>query len=373
MLFPAKKLLPLFLLLLLAACVGIKAVPASLTPPPLPAATQQPSTPPDLATRLREKIEESGQNTLFFGGSVLAAQDGVILVSQGVGMADEENKVPNTPQTRFRLGSVTKQFTSMAIMMLQERKKLNVQDLVCQYLPDCPPAWQEVTIHHLLTHTSGIPNFTSQNSYAATWATPSTPIQTIDRFIDRPLIFEPGERFSYSNSGYIVLGYLIELVSGQSYEAFLQENIFDPLEMTNTGYDHNRGDLAVGYVALGLEAPYIDMSIPYAAGGLYSTVEDLYLWDQALYTDRLLSQDLLDLMWTPYAQEAPKIQYGYGWEISDHDGHHQISHNGGVNGFTSVIIRYPAERTTVIVLSNFESRTTFTLGDQLAEILLESK
>jgi len=367
-----KKFYIFIFSLLIAACAINTVAPAANTSTapvsPSPSPTQQ-----DLVTRLTDAIEASVQNHLFQGGSVLAGIDGKIILSQGFGWADQEKKIANTALTRFRLGSVTKQFTAMAIMMLQERQKLDTQERVCQYLPDCPDSWKEITIHHLLTHTAGIPNFTALSGYTTTWATPSTPLETMARFRDRPLLFEPGDKFSYSNSGYIVLGYLIEIVSGLSYEAFLQENIFTPLHMADSGYDHNQGDLPVGYNNFGAPAAYIDMSIPYAAGGLFSTVADLYQWDQALYTEKLLSQELLSWMWTPHVNETSTVQYGYGWEISFQNGHQKIYHAGGVNGFTAYIVRYPAEKITVIILSNHENTNTFSLGDQLAGVLLEGR
>jgi CubicO group peptidase (beta-lactamase class C family) len=163
-----------------------------------------------------------------FSGSVLMARNGEVLLTKGYGFADREHKISNTPQTKFRLGSITKQFTAMAIIILEAQDKLDAQDPICKYLTECPEAWATITIHHLLTHTSGIPNFTDFPDYRRTSATPSAPEETIDRFQDEPLDFQPGESWSYSNSGYILLGHIIERVSNQSYEEFLQENIFTP-------------------------------------------------------------------------------------------------------------------------------------------------
>src|ERR1700686_4625606 len=164
-----------------------------------------------------------------FNGSVLIARDGKILISKGYGMANFELDVPNTPQTKFRLGSITKPFTAMAIMLLQERGKLSVQDSVCKYLPDCPSAWRQITLHHLLSHTSGLAKHDKAGDYLKTAMMPMTVTQLIDTFRNKPADFKPGEKFDYNNNGYILLGYVIEKVSGQSYEAFLKENIFPPL------------------------------------------------------------------------------------------------------------------------------------------------
>lgn len=296
-------------------------------------------------------------------GSVLIAYDGEILLSKGYDFADREQKIPNTPQTKFRIGSVTKQFTAMGILILQNQGKLIVQDRICAYLSECPVAWEGITIHHLLTHTSGISNFTGFPDYNKTKATPSPPEKTINRFLNRPLDFQPGERWSYSNSGYILLGSIIEQVSEQSYETFLQDNIFTPLEMTSTGYDHNRDDLAIGYKDRFRKADFADMSIPFAAGGLYSTVEDLYRWDQALYTEQLLPQAMLDEMFTPQAaipnsgwldSGSPESAYGYGWMIGKEGNRRVFEHGGGIDGFVSIITRYPDDKTTIIILSNQE-------------------
>jgi CubicO group peptidase (beta-lactamase class C family) len=309
-----------------------------------------------------------------FSGSILIARDGRVLMSKGYGMANYEWDVPNTPQTLFRLGSVTKQFTAVAIMMLQEMGKLNVEDSVCKYVADCPAAWQPVAIRHLLTHTSGIWNFTNTPDYRKTMSLPSTALETIARFKDKPLEFKPGERFNYSNSGYVLLGHLIEKLSGQSYEAFLREHIFAPLKMTNTGYD-NAGALlkhrASGYTLRTghlTNAPYLDMTIPFAAGALYSTVEDLYLWDQALYTEKLVKQRTLDAIFTPF-----KDNYGYGFSIDKRFGLRQISHGGAINGFTSFISRFPDERATIIVLSNIDSFSTEQIASRLARLSLADK
>ena len=273
----------------------------------------------------------------LFSGSVLIVRKGQILLSTGYGEADRKKHLLNTAQTKFRLGSITKQFTVMAILILQAWGKLNVQDRICTYLPDCPAAWQQITIHHLLTHTSGIPDFTRFPDFLTTQGSPSSPTQTIARFKDKPLEFQPGEKYSYSRSGYVVLGAIIEQASGKSYEAFLQENILIPLQMVHSGYDHNQGDLAVGYRDQTNVADFIDMSIPYAAGGLYSTVEDLYRWDQSLYTNQLISKNLRDKMFTPFAPipDSGGLSYGYGWLIGKEFNQSVVMHGGGINGFNT--------------------------------------
>jgi CubicO group peptidase (beta-lactamase class C family) len=312
----------------------------------------------------------------IFSGSVLIAQGENILLSKGYGMANLEHDVPNTPQTKFRLGSITKQFTAMAILMLQEQGQLNVQDSVCDYVPNCPEAWQPITIHHLLTHSSGIPNLTDFPDFEEMMASGSTVSGTINTFIEKPLHFTPGTKFSYSNSGYIVLGHIIEQsVGNPSYGAYVRDNIFQSLNMTNTGYDHNSlvlSDRASGYFRIDPNtlgnADYLHMSVPHAAGALYSTVEDLYLWDRALYTEALVSQSSLDMMFLP-----DKDEYGYGWFIGTLLGRKVTAHNGGINGFATSIARFVDDDVVIIVLSNIEDTDPAEITQELAEIVFEEE
>ncbi|MGD8501234.1 MAG: serine hydrolase domain-containing protein, partial [Phycisphaerales bacterium] len=257
----------------------------------------------DVATRIDEFFNAEvakGQ----FSGSVLVANDGEVLISQGYGLANIEHGVPNTPLTKFRMGSVTKQFTALAIMILQERELLGVHDPISTYILDCPEAWKAITIHHLLTHTSGIPDFVSFPEYMNHSRLPHPLDETIGLFKHKPLRFTPGARFEYSNSGYVLLGFIIETITGQLYGDFLRQNIFDPLGMSNSGYDSTRliiMDRADGYKqenGILLNADHVEMDTPHAAGALYSTVEDMFLWDQALYTDQLVSLETLDAIFT---------------------------------------------------------------------------
>jgi CubicO group peptidase (beta-lactamase class C family) len=311
-----------------------------------------------------------------FSGAVLVARGDQVLLSKGYGFADRTSKIPNTPPTKFRMGSITKQFTAMAILILQADGKLNVQDLICNHIPDCPPPWQTITIHHLLTHTSGIPNFTNFVDYGLTKATSSTPEEIIARFKDKPLDFPPGEGWGYSNSGYIVLGYIIERVAGTSYEDFLQQNIFTPLELHDTGYDHNRKDLAIGYRdSSTIKADFVDMSIPYASGALYSTVLDLYRWDKSLDTAKLIPQDLQEQMFTAQASipDSAEASYGYGWVITQILGHQVFQHRGDIVGYSSYITHFPDDRGTIIVMSNQQNVDSVKIGSVLAEKLFGEK
>jgi CubicO group peptidase (beta-lactamase class C family) len=260
----------------------------------------------DKLDKLISAYAEYGQ----FNGSVLVAEKGKVIYKKGLGLADMEWNVPNQPDTKFRLGSITKQFTSMLIMQLVEQGKLKLDVPISTYLPDYPKKNGEIiTIHHLLTHSSGILNMTSfPRFFKDISRNPYSSLQLVNLFADSTLQFKPGERNAYSNSGYILLGYIIEKITGRSYRQVLQENIFTPLNMKNTGYDDYRPLLknrARGYEKNGrlyLNANFIDMSVPYAAGALYSTVEDLYLWDQALYGNQLLRKENMDLLYTSVSQ-----------------------------------------------------------------------
>lgn len=323
-----------------------------------------------LAAKVDEYLKAS-MKVRRFGGSVLIARNGQVLVSKGYGMANLEDGTPNTPQTKFRLGSLTKQFTSMAVMMLQERGKLSVGDPVCKYVPDCPSAWQPITIRHLLTHTSGVPNYTDFPDFRNFARMPMAVPALVDLFKNKPLDFAPGEKYNYSNSGYVVLGYVIERASGKSYQDFLRENIFGPLRMANSGYDGTivLDDRAAGYAydpqsKSDVNAAYMDMSIPFSAGALYSTVEDLLLWDQALYTDRLVSRKSIGEIFTPF-----KSNYAYGWGVTKQFNRRVFSHSGGIYGFASHIARYPDDRTTVIVLTNHEGVAANVIARDLAAIV----
>ena len=311
-----------------------------------------------------------------FSGSVLIANDNQVIISKGYGMANIEHSVPNTPLTKFRIGSVTKQFTALAIMMLQEREFLSIHDPISTYILDCPEAWKTISIHHLLTHTSGIPDFVNFPEYMNHSRLPQSLDETIDLFKDKPVRFAPGARFEYSNSGYILLGFIIEVTTGQSYEDFLMQNIFDPLGMSNSGYDSNRiiiMDRADGYkqeYGILLNADHIEMDTPHAAGGLYTTVEDLFLWDKALYTDQLVSMDTLDAIFTPYEFDSwYGGYYGYGWNIGERHGREEFCHGGGVNGFTAFITRFPQEKICIVILSNFEFTPIDDLVSNLTDIV----
>jgi CubicO group peptidase (beta-lactamase class C family) len=230
-----------------------------------------PAVPVDFAAKVEECMQAQTKLRRFTG-SILVAREGKVLVVKGYGFANAEWDIPNSPATRFRLGSITKQFTSMAVMQLQEQDRLNVQDPICRYLSPCPESWKPVTIHHLLTHTSGIPSYTDLPDYPRRMMILASKEEMVARFRDLPLEFPAGERFKYDNSGYFLLGMIIEKVAGKPYEDVVRSLIFEPLRMNSTGYDHSEAIVkrrAAGYVPSGdglANAAYLDMAQPYAAG-----------------------------------------------------------------------------------------------------------
>ena len=310
-----------------------------------------------------------------FMGAVLVAKEGKILINKGYGTANLDWTVPDSPTTKFRLGSVTKQFTAACILLLEQRGKLKIEDPIKKYVPDAPAAWDQITIFNLLTHTSGIPNFTEFPDYRTTEGTPTTPEELVARFRAKPLDFAPGTSWRYSNSGYVLLGYLIEKISGEPYSKFLQENIFTPLAMKDSGYDSNTKVIpqhAVGYAPEPggpVVAGYIDMSIPFSAGGLYSTTGDLLRWEQALYGGKLLTAVSLRKMTTPFREN-----YALGLFIRKRsNGERMFSHGGGIEGFNTWVGYIPAENVEVIVLANLNGAAPDDIAKDLIEVVDRDK
>jgi CubicO group peptidase (beta-lactamase class C family) len=346
----------LVLVLLLSAC-GIANQEAS---------GQEPS----LTSRL-DAFFTNEVKAKVFSGSVLITKGGSVLLRKGYSMADWRHQLPNTPTTKFHIGSLTKAFTAMAILILQERGKLHVPDRICLYVSACPFPWQPITIQQLLTHTSGMTNDLSPTDLVPLLGVPSSAERNLTILKKKGLDFPPGTQFSYSNVGYMVLGYLIEKVAQEPFALFLQKNIFDPLHLTNTGFNEKDSDvanLATGYArwqSLIAQEPYLP--IGFAGGGLYSTVDDLSRWVQALSTQQLVSQKSLEAMLTPYVSVCPEPcpkplsfseeGYGYGWFIGKEapSARRVIWHAGMVDGFRGVLIRYPDDKVSVIVLNNLET------------------
>jgi CubicO group peptidase (beta-lactamase class C family) len=295
------------------------------------------------------------------GAAVLVSKDGKTLFERGYGYASLEHRVKITPQTKFRIGSITKQFTAAAILRLQEQGKLDVSDPLSKYIPDYPKG-NEVTLRHLLTHTSGMHSYTDKPDLLQTVTVPVKTEDLIQSFKNDPYDFEPGARWAYCNSGYFLLGYIIETVSGQSYAEFLKAQFFDPLGMKDTGvhtHDAILDNEATGYSQEGdtLKKPLnFDMSRAGGAGALYSTVGDLARWNEAVFGGKVLSEASLNAAWTPVKvasqQQPPEEGYGYGWFMDKFRGLPEVQHGGGLPGFASQLTRFPGERLTIVVLAN---------------------
>lgn len=293
------------------------------------------------------------------GAAVLAVKDGKIILRKGYGMANMELGIPIKPGMVFAIGSITKQFTAVAIMKLAEEGKLSITDDIKKYLPDYPSHGHKITIHHLLNHTSGIKSYTDIQEMISLMRKDIKVEELIDFFKNQPMDFAPGERFVYSNSGYVLLGAIIEKVSGKSYEAYIDENIFKLLGMNNSYYGSNTRIIphrVSGYEKGKNEitnASYLSMTIPYAGGSLLSTVDDLHRWCQALEAGKVLSQKSLEQMYTPTKLNNEKTHnYGYGWVLGTLFGEKTIEHDGGINGFYSYALWVPEKKVFVTALTN---------------------
>ncbi len=336
----------------------------------LSACARQPTPDPKVLAAEFDALVEKNHQSGLFDGSVLVAQNGQVIFSKGYGFADRENQIPNTPQTKLRIGSVTKQFTAMAVLLLQEQGKLSVEDDICDYITDCPDIFKPVKIRHLLSQSAGLPNSTA-------YSMPG------DQMLSNhaTLFFQPGEQFKYQDVTFNMAGRIIETVSGKSYADFLKQNIFEPLGMSNTGFDdHTQADLAKGYSAASGILPVPLLNGLFAEGNLYSTVEDMYLWDQALYTDKLLPQSALKAMFTPQVaipdgeyyggfDGSKGWSYGFGWFIAPKELGYVI-HGGTLPGYRTEIRRYMDSKTAIILLTNHEAVALHPTAKAIAEKLL---
>jgi D-alanyl-D-alanine carboxypeptidase len=320
---------------------------------------------PDPAAKSKQVDElfqaVSGQTP---GASVIVVKQGTVVHRKGYGMADVEAGIPNHPDTRFCLGSVTKSFTALAILQLQESGLLKIEDPVSNYLPDFPHA-SRMKIRHLLTHTAGVPDFMSYEEAK-----------------EKPLDFEPGERVSYSNIGYLMLGRIIEKVSGKPYQEYLQDQIFVPLGLVNSGYDEESlvDRRAAGYLnaASGFQrTPREAMAGAYAAGALFSSVEDLRRWDEAFAAGKIIKTEMVREALTPgRLNDGRDGAFGFGWMISRHKGLLKVHHGGDITGFNAEVSHFPEQQLAVFVLSNLGMRppgplpSSADLADKIAEIYL---
>lgn len=293
------------------------------------------------------------------GATALVYKDGEVLYRKAVGMANLELNVAMTPENVIEIGSITKQFTAVAILMLMEQGKLSAEDEIIKFIPDYPTNKKTITVHHLLNHTSGIKSYTSMESFMSLVRKDMTPTEIIDHFKNEEMEFDPGEEWSYNNSAYIILGHIIEVVSEKSYADFISENIFKPLGMKNSYYGSmtqlipNR---ATGYSpAEGgwRNANYLSLTLPYAAGSIMSNVDDMLLWHKAVHNNTLITAESRAKAFTNTTlNNGDPTNYGYGWMINEINGSPSIEHGGGIFGYTTAGIYVPDENLYVIVLTN---------------------
>jgi CubicO group peptidase (beta-lactamase class C family) len=324
------------------------------------------------AGKVDDFIKSEMQKQRIPGLSLAIVKDDKIILAKGYGLANVELAVPVKPETIFQSGSVGKQFTATAVMILVEEGKINLDDKLNKYFADAPEAWKNITVRHLLTHTSGLPNDFSEEDYRRDF----TEAEMVKKAETFPLEFQPGEKWSYSNVGYKLLGVLIGKVTGKFYGDFLQERIFKPLGMT-TARIISEADIvpnrAAGYQIVKDElknqtwvSPTMNTT---ADGSLYLTVYDMAKWDAALYTEKLLKKSSLEQMWTPVKlNDGKTYPYGFGWALGEVGGHPIVEHGGAWQGFKSFIVRYPNDRLTVIVFANLAETNPATLAHGVAGI-----
>lgn len=306
-----------------------------------------------------------------FNGTALAYQKGKIILNKGYGMRNANEALENDRNTIFQLGSVTKQFTCAAILKLQAKGKLKVSDKLSKYFPFLSYG-DKISVENLMTHTSGIYNYTSNSNFMNNEATkPASREKVINLFKDMPLEFEPGTKFSYSNSGYSLLGYIIEDVTGRKYEEVVRELIFQPLRMDHSGFDFaslKNSNKAVGYLTynakLKLPAQLVDSTVSYSAGSMYSTTEDLLKWHKGLMNNQVLDSEQQKNAYSPF-----RSNYGYGWTIDSIFGKRRIAHGGGIFGFISSFVRIPENDLCIILLCNSNSARLESIHPKILAIL----
>ena len=325
------------------------------------------------ADKVDDFIQAEMKRQKIPGLSLAVLKNGKILKAKGYGFANVEWNVPATPETVYQLASITKCFTATAVMQLVEDGKLSLKDNISAYLPDLPKTWSEVTVWHLLTHSSGIKNYTQLAAIADNPEKHFNAAEIIALVADLPLEFRPGERYDYTNTGYYLLGMLIEKCSGQGYGAFLEKRIFKPAGMADTrvndfseliprratGYVLREGGIRNGF--------FVNPSQPFAAGALVTSASDLAKWDAALYTEKIVKQSTLRQMWTT-ADLGPLSNYGLGWGTREREGRRWVQHNGGIIGFSTHIRRYLESGLTIIVLANLSGPAIY--AEEIAEAIV---
>lgn len=315
------------------------------------------------------------------GGAIIVVEKGDVVLREGYGLANMELNVPITPESVFRIGSITKQLTATAIMMLQEQGKLSVSDSISEYLPDYPTHGHEITIEHLLTHTSGIMSYTNIPGYMGSPEIKRdvSTDELIEVFKDKPMEFAPGAAWNYNNSGYVLLGAIIEKLSGESYADFIKAHITEPLGLKNTHYEDaslvpNR---ASGYMEATkdnfVNAPYLSMTQPHAAGSIISTVDDLATWNEALVSGKLISNESYEQMTHGFLlADGELFPYGFGLGLGQLRAQPVVAHSGGIHGFSAYGLWYPQEKVYVAVLTNSNGYmpSPTTVGKTVAAIII---
>ncbi|HPF65070.1 serine hydrolase [Lentimicrobium sp.] len=323
-----------------------------------------------------DQIIESAYKPGEPGATVLVAKNGEVIYRKAFGMANLELGVPMKPEMVFEIGSITKQFTAVSILMLMEQGKLSLNDDITKFIPDYPTQGHNITIHHLLTHTSGIKSYTGMQEWQPLWRKDMSPAEMIDVFKNQPMDFAPGEKFLYNNSAYFLLGYIIEKASGLTYEQFLEDNIFKPLEMNNSYYGSHKKIIpnrAAGYQNQDgfTNAEYLSLTQPYSAGSIMSNVDDMLKWQNAVRDNKLVMASTIQLAFKGYSTNENKpFHYGYGWGLNEINGSPTLEHGGGIFGYTTNGIWLPREDVYVIMLTNRDDLAPEGISTRLAAVAI---
>lgn len=324
--------------------------------------------------KLKEKFTDDGP-----GGVFLVAKKGDIIYKKAFGLADLELQVPMETNNVFEIGSMTKQFTAISILMLVEKGKLRLDDEITEYIPDYPTQGHKITIHHLLNHTSGIKSFTSVKGLNAIANDDMEPLEVIDFFKNEPMDFAPGDQFKYNNSGYVILGYIIEKASGISYGDFVEQRIFEKLGMSSSYYaSHSRviANRASGYRKgkTYTNSRHISYSIPFASGSLMSNVDDMLKWEEAIKNHVLLSKETMNKAFVNYRlNNGEQTDYGYGWHVETLNGTKSFEHGGSIFGYKSMGVYLPKEDIYVIGLSNCDCNSPTKITRDIAKMAMNSR
>lgn len=337
--------------------------------------SQQVNTDP--LTKEFDKLLSEQYKSNKTGATALISRNGQIIYKKAFGLANLEYNIPMQVDNVFRIGSITKQMTAVAILQLMEQGKVSLQDDITKFFPDYPTHGYKITVEQLLTHTSGIKSYTEMEDFDKKMSIEMKPLELIQYFKNQPMDFAPGTKWSYNNSAYFILGYIIEKISGKTYPQYIEEQFFKPLGMSNSLYGSDTKIIlnrAGGYDedSTGIiNAPYLSMSLPYAAGSVQSTVEDLFKWHQAVHSYKLIKKETLEKAFTKFKlQDGKETNYGYGWFLETLQENPTIEHTGGINGFLTQSIYLPKQDVFVAVFSNCTCNPPATIGAKLAALAI---